>query len=127
MTCSTYLIATRCSWSFSTASAGMSAEDIKSRWCLVIRLSPNHRNCRWRLLLSDLNTRVSKLIFVITGEHGVHAWYDLHLSAGLLLKRPHKGGIYFYVWIWPCLRDSLSLCVAILTITNFSIEKSILE
>ena len=35
------LFATRCSWLFSTASAGMSAEDIQSTWWLIIRLSAN--------------------------------------------------------------------------------------
>ena len=35
------LSAAGCSWLFSTASDGMSAEDIWSTWWLVIRLSPN--------------------------------------------------------------------------------------
>ena len=30
-----------CSWSFSTASAGMSTEDMQSTWWLVIILPPN--------------------------------------------------------------------------------------
>ena len=41
MTCTTYLIATRFSWPFSTVSVGMSAEDMKFTWWLVVRLSSN--------------------------------------------------------------------------------------
>ena len=61
------------------------------------------------------SAQVSKLIVVISGEREIQAWYDLHLFAGLLLKRLRKGGIHFYTWIRSCFRGGLSLCVAILT------------
>ena len=52
------LCATKCSWLFSTASAGMSAEDIQSTWWLVIRLSSNVEPSKV-LSFSDLNNYTS--------------------------------------------------------------------
>ena len=35
-------------------------------------------------------------IFVVAGEHEINAWFELHLSAVLLLNRPRKVRIHFY-------------------------------
>ena len=58
----------------------------------------------------------SKLVLVITREHEVLIWYNVHLSTWLVLKWPSKGRrIHFYAWIRSDSPAGFHLRVAILT------------
>ena len=55
------------------------------------------------------------MILAINGESEIHVWHGVHFSAEFLMKRQHKGRIYFHTRICQYFRGGLLLSAAILT------------